>query len=50
MQPDDRDAGRLWDMLFHAREIVQTLSGIRFAPELIAMLEPLVPAPPEAEG
>jgi uncharacterized protein with HEPN domain len=30
MQPDDRDAARLWDMLTHAREIVETLGGITF--------------------
>ena len=30
MLPDDRDSARLWDMLSHAREIVETLSGIPF--------------------
>lgn len=30
MLPDDRDSARLWDMLNHAREIVETLSGIPF--------------------
>ena len=31
MLPDESDAARLWDMLTYAREIVQTLTGKRFA-------------------
>jgi uncharacterized protein with HEPN domain len=30
MQPDERDAARLWDMLTYAREIRQTVSGATF--------------------
>jgi len=30
MRPDDLDAGRLWDMLSYAREIVGTLRGKNF--------------------
>jgi uncharacterized protein with HEPN domain len=30
MRPDDLDAGRLWDMLTYAREIVETLRGRTF--------------------
>jgi uncharacterized protein with HEPN domain len=31
MQPDERDAGYLWDMLEAAREVVQFTRGISFA-------------------
>ncbi len=30
MQPDDRDAARLWDMLTYATEIRTTLEGVSF--------------------
>jgi uncharacterized protein with HEPN domain len=30
MQPEEADAARLWDMLTHAREIVQTIGSLRF--------------------
>jgi len=30
MRPDDFDAARLWDMIAYAREIVESLRGLRF--------------------
>jgi uncharacterized protein with HEPN domain len=30
MQPDEKDAARLWDMLCYAEEIVQTVGGVPF--------------------
>lgn len=30
MQPDERDAARLWDMLQYAREVVETAGAVTF--------------------